>query len=68
MARKMIVEEVDAVSGDAHVCHYDELDEEAKQRFPSAVGSGEVPVEEELEDLRDCDLVKFTSYYAVEYC
>ena len=63
---RVSVEEVDAVAGDERVCHYDELGERAKQRFPSFVGEGEVTVDEETgRELCGCDLVKYTEYYQV---
>lgn len=66
MGVRVTVEKVEGVSGDDRVCHYDELGERAKQRFPAFVGQDEVSVDEETgRELCGCDLVKYTDYYQV---
>ena len=58
----------DEVPEGARVCHYDELDESAKQRLPALAGtSAETTADPALASTAEtCDLVKFTDYYRVE--
>lgn len=66
MSPRLTLESVDEVPCDARVCHYDELAEPAKEEFPELTGDGAGTVERTVADgFRECDLVKFTDYYAV---
>ena len=52
----------------ARVCHFDELDEPAKERLPGLVGgAGATTTDRAFEaTARRCDVVKFTDYYRIE--
>ena len=66
MCRTITLERVDDVPADAHVCHYDELAEPAKVRFPSLAGATDASVDGAVIDgFQGCDLVKYTAYYEI---
>lgn len=72
MARRISVHPVETVPADASVCHYDELDERAKEQFPHLVPGGAGPVETAVDrrtaaELAECTLVKYTDYYRVRF-
>ena len=58
----------DRVPDGASVCHYDELDGPAKERFPALAGASDATTSDPaFESTADrCDLVKFTGYYHIE--
>lgn len=67
MRDNITVVPIDDVPSDSRVRHYDELGEDAKERFPKLAGSNGSSVGDSLPDgLRECDVVKFTDYYAIE--
>ncbi|EMA45961.1 hypothetical protein [Halobiforma nitratireducens] len=60
------LERVDEVPAESRVCHYDELGESAKERFPALTDSHGADVDGSVVDgFRGCDHVKFTDYYEV---
>lgn len=62
------IKQIDAVSEHATVRHYDELDEETKDRFPEIVTNETLSRTEDMEavfDTCDCEVVKFTDYYHI---
>jgi hypothetical protein len=61
------VRKVETVPAEAAVFHYDELDEELKQAFPSLVedGSGPAPASVTNSPVSEGDCVKFTDYYRI---
>lgn len=68
MSQNVTLRKVEEVPGDSRVCHYDELDEETKERFPTlAANDNDAPSvdPEAVEGLECCDLVKYTDYYEV---
>ena len=69
MSHTVTLEPVDEVPSDCRVCHYDELAHDAKARVPDladgAAGT-DAPVDGAVADeFDDCDVVKYTEYYAV---
>lgn len=60
MSKRPTVTPVEQVSPDAHVRHFDELDESAQSFLADGGEAGTVP-----EDLDDGDVVVFTDYYRV---
>ncbi|ELZ18036.1 hypothetical protein C477_12547 [Haloterrigena salina JCM 13891] len=69
MSQRITLEPVDEIPSDCRVCHYDELEEEAKAQVPLLI---DAPAEAALDDadgsvdaFEGCDLVKYTEYYAV---
>lgn len=66
MSESITLEPVEEVPPNSRVCHYDELDEPAKETLPSLANGTNGAVENAvLESFRGCDLVKFTDYYQV---
>jgi hypothetical protein len=67
MQQAVDVRKVETVPAEATVFHYDELDEELKQAFPSLVERGGGTVHESAADLSVSggDCVKFTDYYQI---
>lgn len=66
MSHEITVRQVEDVPAGARVCHYDELDEDAKATLPALAGTTETAIDRTVADgLRDCDLVKYTDYYEV---
>lgn len=66
MNQSVTVREVDTVPTDSRVCHYDELDEGAKEQFPALTGDETTAVGRSVaNELDRCDLVKYTEYYEV---
>lgn len=67
MAPHVTVRRIEDVPDDVRVCHYDELGEPAKERFPAlADGTGATSVEDGVAAaFGECDLVKYTEYYEV---
>jgi hypothetical protein len=63
------IELIDAVPEHANVRHYDELDEEIKNRFPDLVADDSPNCIEQNTiiafDNCDCEIVKFTNYYHI---
>lgn len=63
------IEQIDAVSEHATVRHYDEPDEEIKDRFPELVTDGSLDRTEQdvgdVFDICDCEVVKFIDYYHI---
>ena len=71
MARRISVTAVEAVPADERICHYDELDERAKEQFPDLVSGDANSVEADVDqrtatELAACSLVKYTEYYRVQ--
>ncbi|MFC6718197.1 hypothetical protein ACFQGT_11210 [Natrialbaceae archaeon GCM10025810] len=65
MRHELSLEPVDEIDADARVCHYDELDEAAKERLP-LIADGEEGVDGSVvEGFGACDVVKYTDYYEV---
>ncbi|NUB92571.1 hypothetical protein HT576_16300 [Haloterrigena sp. SYSU A121-1] len=69
MSQRVTLEPVDEIPNDCRVCHYDELEAEAKAQVPLLI---DAPAEAETDDddgvadaFEGCDLVKYTEYYAV---
>lgn len=66
MSPRLTLEPVDTVPADSHVCHYDELNEDAKEKLPLLTVSDGVSVDGSIADgFQNCDLVKYTDYYEV---
>ncbi|UTF55624.1 hypothetical protein [Natronosalvus rutilus] len=66
MTPKLMLKPVDDVPADSRVCHYDELEEGAKEEFPTLTESTGASVDCSVADgLQGCDLVKYTNYYEV---
>ncbi|WP_120245216.1 hypothetical protein [Halopiger aswanensis] len=66
MGQKVTLERIEEVPAESRVCHYDELDEPAKATLPALANDGTVTVDgAAAADFRDCDLVKYTDYYAI---
>lgn len=68
MSPAVTLRPVDDVPCDSRVCHYDELDEDAKEQFPALADSetGVSSVDGNVaEGFTKCDLVKYTDYYEV---
>lgn len=66
MERAVHVKKVDTIPDDAAVFHYDELNEEFKDRFPALIES--TSSEESMRPeskISNGDYVKFTDYYQV---
>lgn len=66
MKRTVHVEKIEDIPNDASVFHYDELDEEFKDRFPELIEN--TPTKEPVHSenvLSNGDYVKFTDYYRV---
>jgi hypothetical protein len=62
-ARELRVSRTAAVSNDARVRHFDELDDVAQQ-YLAAVATGTTPTEQPA-DLTSGDVVVYTDYYRV---
>ena len=70
MRSTITLEPVEEIPPDCRICHYDELGDDAKAQVPALA---DAPAETEIEDVDgsiaddfdDCDLVKYTEYYAV---
>ncbi|WP_114578803.1 hypothetical protein [Saliphagus sp. LR7] len=66
MTSQIILNAVEDVPTDSRVCHYDELGEDAKEEFPTLTESTDASVDRSVVDeLQECDLVKYTNYYEV---
>lgn len=66
MNRTVHVEQKEDIPNDASVFHYDELDEEFKDRFPELVENTQAKESVCPESvLSNGDYVKFTDYYRV---
>jgi hypothetical protein len=66
MRDNITVVPIDDVPSDSRVRHYDELGEDAKERFPDLAGSNASSVAgSPPDDLLECDVVKYTDYYAI---
>lgn len=66
MSDRITLEQTEDVPADSRVCHYDELDEAAKEQFPQLTADDRAEVDADAVDgLQRCDLVKFTDYYEV---
>lgn len=68
MEKRITVQDVTEVPAEACVCHYDELDTPAKERFPGILGKeeAEARIDAETADaFRSCELIKFTDWYEV---
>ena len=67
MSPNIKIRPVEEVPTDSAVCHYDELEEGAKERFPHlATSNGAVSIDHSTAtELSAVDLVKYTDYYAV---
>ncbi|WP_458209579.1 hypothetical protein [Haladaptatus sp. NG-SE-30] len=66
MNPKITVEPAETIPDDASVRHYDELENGAKQHFPSVVEDGEQTIDVETAlQFSDGEFVKFTGYYRV---
>ncbi|WP_049927233.1 hypothetical protein [Halopiger goleimassiliensis] len=66
MGDNVTLERVEEVPPESRVCHYDELAEPAKERLPTLMDDAETSVDGAVVDgFHDCDLVKYTEYYAV---
>lgn len=66
MKRTVYVEQIEEIPNDASVFHYDELDEEFKDRFPELIEN--TPTKESMRSgsvLSNGDYVKFTDYYRI---
>lgn len=66
MERTVHVEQVDSIPKGATVFHYDELDDELKNRFPALIERA--PTKEKVPPesvISSGDCVKFTDYYRV---
>ena len=67
MDRSIRISVADSVPDTARVCHYDELDESAKERFPTLLECSNVTCDPALvEILARYDYVKFTEYYSLK--
>jgi hypothetical protein len=68
MAPTFRIRPATGVPDGARVCHYDELEEPAKESFPALAGSASATTTDAaFESTADsCDLVKFTDYYEIE--
>lgn len=58
------IEPIDAVPEHAVVRHYDELDEEIKDRLPQLLDHTDSDGMAAFDDC-DCEVVKFTEYYRI---
>lgn len=57
---------IEDVPTDSRICHYDELSEDAKERFPDLTGADGPSVADSVPDgLCECDVVKYTDYYEI---
>ena len=70
MSATVTLEPVEEIPSDCRVCHYDELGEDAKARVPALADDGTDAVTADVagpiaDEFGDCDVVKFTEYYAV---
>lgn len=67
MKRNVRVRKVETVPTEAAVFHYDELDDQLKQAFPSLVEEGGGTIRESAADgsVSEGDCVKFTDYYCI---
>lgn len=68
MTPTVTLRKIEDVPDDSRICHYDELEETTKERFPTiaATDSEDVAVDpEKVSGLECCDLVKYTDYYEV---
>ncbi len=66
MSATVTLERTEDVSDDVRVCHYDELDEAAKEELPALTDADEGTVDADVADgFAGCDLVKYTDYYEV---
>lgn len=68
MEQSIAVERVRDVPEAAQVRHYDELDEQAKEQFPTLAehDGSRIPVDRSVAAAFDeCELVKYTGYYRV---
>ena len=70
MSATVSLEPVEEVPSDCRVCHYDELGENAKARVPVLAADESEPETADVDDplgdeFSDCDVVKFTEYYAI---
>lgn len=66
MSPQVTLQQVEEVPADSRVCHYDELEESAKERFP-VIADGETGAVDRstATQFRECDLVKYTDYYEI---
>ena len=69
MSQRITLEPVDEIPSDCRVCHYDELEENAKARVPDLTdASTDAVIDDDgstADSFEGCDLVKYTEYYAV---
>ncbi|WP_458187994.1 hypothetical protein [Haladaptatus sp. NG-WS-4] len=66
MNAKITVEPAETIPDNAHVRHYDELEQDAKQHLPTLVESGEQLVDGETAlQFSDGEFVKYTGYYRI---
>lgn len=70
MEQQLTVERLDSVPAAAHICHYDELDEGAKQSFPTLSDAAPITTTIDRETacgFQRCDVIKFTDYYSIDW-
>lgn len=66
MDREVRLTKTDCVPNTATVCHYDELDEPAKESFPQLADRTNTTIDPELAaTLTTYDYVKYTEYYRI---
>lgn len=66
MSPLITLEQTEEIPCSSQICHYDELNEVTKEKFPTLTGSDEVSVDRSIADgFQNCDLVKYTDYYEV---
>ncbi|WP_436348709.1 hypothetical protein [Natronorubrum sp. FCH18a] len=66
MTPNITLVQVDDVSTDSQVCHYDELAEPVKEQFPQLTELESIPVDRAIADrFDDYELIKYTNYYKV---
>lgn len=58
---------VNQIPVDSRVCHYDELDESAKERFPELSDDRSASIDAKTaRSFEACDLIKYTDYYEID--
>lgn len=66
MTPDVTVEPAESIPDGSCICHYDELEQQAKEQFPRLTDTNDARVSDPIaDDLRRCDVIKYTRYYTV---
>lgn len=66
MVESIVPCSVTDIQRDSQVCHYDELPEATKERFPTLLNAESEPLNRSITDgFCECNYVKYVEYYEI---